>query len=102
MAQVGDRVAVTSKAAARSGVVTGVSGSLLRVLWDTGEETSFVPGVGALSVIAGVAAKPPNTKRTPKIDAVTKTVATAKPPKDTKKSAGRPTASTKTAGKKKR
>ena len=102
MADVGDRVAVTSKAAARSGVVTGVSGSLLRVLWDTGEETSFVPGVGALSVIAGAETKPPNTKRTPKIDAATKTATTAKPSEDTKKSSGRPTVSTKTAGKKNR
>jgi hypothetical protein len=56
MAEVGDRVAVISKATSRSGVVTAVTGSLLRVLWDTGEETSFVPAAGALRVI------PPSTK----------------------------------------
>jgi hypothetical protein len=35
----------------RDGVVTGVSGSLLRVRWATGEESSFVPGPGAVTVI---------------------------------------------------
>ena len=62
MTEVGDRVAVTSKATARAGVVTAVNGSLLRVRWDTGEETSFVPAPGVLSVIGTAAKKAPRTK----------------------------------------
>ena len=98
MAEVGDRVAATSKAAARSGVVTAVTGSLLRVRWDTGEETSFVPAAGALSVIAKAPTKPPKTKRGSKRDS-TAAAATAQP---FKKNAARPAASAKTTGKKKR
>jgi hypothetical protein len=79
VAEVGDRVAVTSKAVARAGVVTAVTGSLLRVRWDTGEETSFAPAAGALRVIA-----------------------TAKPSKGGKKKGGRPTSSAKKTVKKKR
>jgi Helix-turn-helix family len=51
MADVGDRIAVTSKGQPRSGVVTAVSGAMVTVRWDTGGETSLVPGPGALSVV---------------------------------------------------
>ena len=33
------------------GVVTAVSGTMLTVLWDTGHETSFIPGAGDLTVV---------------------------------------------------
>lgn len=51
MAKVGDQVSVTSKAGPRLGVVTAVSGSLVRVAWDVGGETSIIPGPGTLSVV---------------------------------------------------
>jgi hypothetical protein len=51
MADVGDRIAVASKGEPRSGVVTAVSGSMITVRWDTGGETSLVPGPGVLSVV---------------------------------------------------
>jgi hypothetical protein len=50
MADVGDRIAVASKGEPRSGVVTAVRGAMITVRWDTGEETSLVPGPGVLSV----------------------------------------------------
>jgi hypothetical protein len=37
--------------ASRDGVVTGVTGSLLRVRWSTGEESTVVPSMGSLAVV---------------------------------------------------
>jgi len=51
MAEIGDRIAVASKGGSRSGVVTSVSGAMITVRWDTGEETSLIPGPGVLSVV---------------------------------------------------
>ena len=51
MADVGDRIAVASKGEPRSGVVTAVSGAMITVRWDTGGETSLIPGPGVLSVV---------------------------------------------------
>ena len=51
MADVGDRIAVASKGEPRSGVVTAVSGAMITVRWDSGRETSLVPGPGVLSVV---------------------------------------------------
>jgi len=54
MAVVGDRILVSSKKVGespRDGVVTGVIGSLLRVRWSTGEESTFVPSMGSLAVV---------------------------------------------------
>jgi hypothetical protein len=54
MPVVGDRVEVLpSKAGqlSRMGVVTGLSGSLISVRWDSGEETKFAPGPGAMRVV---------------------------------------------------
>ena len=53
MTHVGDRIVVTSKSAPRSGVVIATSGDMITVRWDTGGETSLIPGPGALSVVAG-------------------------------------------------
>jgi hypothetical protein len=53
-AEVGDRVQVPSTKvgeAPRDGVVTGVTGSLLRVRWSTGEESTVVPSMGSLAVV---------------------------------------------------
>jgi orotidine-5'-phosphate decarboxylase len=54
MAVVGDRVQILSRKvgeAPRDGVVTGVTGSLLRVRWSTGEESTVVPSMGSLTVV---------------------------------------------------
>jgi len=52
MPVVGDRVqmhATKADWAPRVGVVIGVTGSLLRIKWLTGEESTVVPGAGALA-----------------------------------------------------
>src|ERR1035438_4843082 len=54
IAVVGGRVQVPSKKvgeAPRDGVVTGLTGSLLRVRWSTGEESTVVPSMGSLAVV---------------------------------------------------
>jgi hypothetical protein len=51
VAKVGDRVEVNTKSGVRLGQVVSASGSLLRLRWDTGEETTLVPGPGVLHVI---------------------------------------------------
>lgn len=53
MANVGDHVVVESEKVGtppRRGVVTGVSGRMLTVRWESGEETSFLPSAGSLRV----------------------------------------------------
>ena len=55
MANIGDRVqALSSKLgqSPREGVVTGVSGRLLQVRWSSGEESTIVPAVGSVTIIA--------------------------------------------------
>jgi Domain of unknown function (DUF1918) len=54
MPNVGDRVRVESRKlgqAVREGVVTEVLGHLLRVRWSTGEESTFTPGPGSVTVV---------------------------------------------------
>ena len=51
MPDVGDRIAVVSKGKPRSGVLIAVSGAMITVRWDTGGETSLIPGPGVLSVV---------------------------------------------------
>jgi Domain of unknown function (DUF1918) len=53
MVQVGDRIRLSStKGPERDGVVTAVTGSLLRVRWPSGEETTVAPAPGTLTVLA--------------------------------------------------
>jgi hypothetical protein len=52
MVKIGDRVLLSStKGPNREGVVTAVTGSLLRVRWPSGEETTVVPAPGTLTVL---------------------------------------------------
>lgn len=54
MVQVGDRVVLESEKVgqqAQSGVVTGTQGRLLKIRWDSGKETSFIPSAGSLQVV---------------------------------------------------
>jgi len=53
MVKVGDRIRLSStKGPERDGVVTAVTGSLLRVRWPSGEETTVAPAPGTLTVLA--------------------------------------------------
>ena len=54
MVQVGDRIRLSSgKGPDREGEVTAVTGSMVRVRWPSGDETSIVPGPGTLTVLGG-------------------------------------------------
>ncbi|MGQ0615569.1 MAG: DUF1918 domain-containing protein [Acidimicrobiia bacterium] len=67
MVNVGDQVEVASNKVGqlkRSGRVTGVSGTLLTVEWDSGGESTFAPGAGAVTVVGRApAAKKPTAKK---------------------------------------
>ena len=53
MVKVGDRIRLSSmKGPDRHGVVTAVTGSLLRVRWPSEEETTVAPAPGTLTVRA--------------------------------------------------
>jgi hypothetical protein len=57
MPVVGDRIRVASTKVGqtpRDGVVTGVIGQLLRIKWSAGEESTVVPGPGAVAVMGKV------------------------------------------------
>jgi hypothetical protein len=68
--KVGDHIALASNAATRSGVVVALSGSLIRVRWESGAETNVIPGPGTLSVVSSAtkqaAVKKPKAKATKK------------------------------------
>ncbi len=51
MAELGDKVSVRSGGKARVGVVTAAGGSMLRIRWELGGETSIAPGPGTLKVL---------------------------------------------------
>jgi len=81
---VGDKVRVLPSKSGqppRDGVVTGATGSMLRVRWSTGEESSFIPGPGAVTVMGKV--RTPAKKAAKTTKAGTKTAA-AKKDKSTK------------------
>ena len=63
MADVGDRIAVASKGKPRFGVVTAVKGAMITVRWDTGVETSLIPGPGVLSVVTSQRRTPSSQTR---------------------------------------
>jgi hypothetical protein len=54
MVQVGDRIEIESEKVGspiRGGVVVEVDGRLLRVRWDSGTESTYVPSAGAMRVV---------------------------------------------------
>ena len=52
MVSAGDRIRLSlNKGTDREGVVTGVTGSMLRVRWSSKEETSVVPAPGTITVL---------------------------------------------------
>lgn len=59
MVNVGDRIRLSSmKGLPREGVVTAVTGSLMRVRWSSEEETTLTPAPGTLTVLAAGGAAP--------------------------------------------
>lgn len=53
MVNVGDRIVVESERVGsppRRGEVTAISGTMLTVRWDDGQESTFVPSAGSLRV----------------------------------------------------
>ncbi len=59
MIKVGDRIRLSSmKGPHREGVVTAVTGSVVRVRWPSGEETTVIPAPGTLTVLAAGKAAP--------------------------------------------
>jgi hypothetical protein len=77
MVQVGDRIRLSSmKGPDREGLVTAVTGSLVRVRWPSGDETTVAPAPGTLSVLAGDTALPKGAKKR----AAKSTAGTAKKP----------------------
>jgi hypothetical protein len=99
MAVVGDRVQVPSKRvgqAPRVGVVTGVSGALLRVTWSGGEESTIFPSMGSLVVVGKVRARTKKAvpaARAPAKKSVKRSAKSAqatKAPSDTKKASKKP------------
>ena len=85
MVKVGARIRLSSgKGPDRDGVVTAVTGSMLRVRWPSGENTMVVPAPGTLTVLgssgdkaAGATGERVATKRTAK-KAPAKKAATSK------------------------
>lgn len=52
MLKTGDRIRLSStRGPNREGVVTAVTGSLVRLRWPSGEETTVVPAPGTLTVL---------------------------------------------------
>jgi hypothetical protein len=64
MVEVGDRIRLSSmKGPDREGLVTAVTGSLVRVRWPSGDETTVAPAPGTLSVIESGKAVPKGAKK---------------------------------------
>jgi len=54
MVKVGDHIRLSSmKGPHREGVVTAVTGPLVRVRWPSNQETTLIPAPGTLTVLAG-------------------------------------------------
>ena len=65
MVEVGARIHLSSmKGPGREGLVTAVTGSLVRVRWQSGEETTVAPAPGTLSVLAAERAVPQKGAKT--------------------------------------
>jgi len=104
MTAVGDRVQVPSRkvgGAPREGVVTGVSGLLLRVRWSTGEESTVAPSMGSLEIVPkGPVAASKQAKKAVKPSRGATRSQAAEKPAETKQSRQATAARTKRAPKK--
>ena len=66
MVKVGDRIRLSSaKGPDREGVVTLLTGSMVRVRWTAGQETMVIPAPGTLTVLAPSKKRAPKARRKP-------------------------------------
>jgi DNA-binding protein HU-beta len=64
MPEIGDRIEVaSSKSGPRTGTVAAINDTLITVRWDSGEQTSLIPGPGVLNVIANGQGRKPASKQ---------------------------------------
>lgn len=64
MVKVGDHIRLSSmKGPDREGVVTAVTGPLVRVRWPSNQETTLIPAPGTLTVLAGAPGPRTPTKK---------------------------------------
>ena len=66
MPEIGDRVAIAGNKVgqmAREGTVRAKTGNLIRVEWDSGEESTLMPAPGTLTVLRGRAARKAGAKK---------------------------------------
>ena len=85
MPAVGDKVRVLPNKSGqppREGVVTAVSGNMLRVKWSTGEETSLIPGPGSVTVLGRARTAPAKKAGSGTAKSATKATAAKKKPAD--------------------
>ena len=79
MAAVGDRVEVAAqKGGSRTGTVTATHDSMITVRWDTGGESSLIPGPGVITVLTRRRSKAPTAPAVKKATAATTKAPTAK------------------------
>ena len=98
MLKIGYRIRLRSrKGPDREGVVTAVTGSMLRVRWRTQDETTIIPAPGTLTVLAPAPPQQAAAKKTAAKKKAAKKTATKKTA--TKKTATKKTAAKKTAKK---
>ena len=62
MSKIGDRIALESRGGPRTGVITAVRDPMITVRWDSGGETSLVPGAGALRLVETAAHRDPHRR----------------------------------------
>jgi len=64
MVKVGDRIRLLAgKVPDREGVVTALTGSMVRVRWPSGEETTVIPAPGTLTVLVSPGDQAPAARR---------------------------------------
>ena len=64
MPEIGDRIEVaSSKGGPRAGTVAAINDRLITVRWDSGEQTSLIPGPGVLNVVAKARRRKPASKQ---------------------------------------
>ena len=100
MLKVGYRIRLSSRSGPdREGVITAMTGSVLRVRWRTEEETSIVPAPGTLTVLTPTPRMVPSPQAVAQRGAA-KTSSAAKSAATTKSAATKKSAARKTAARK--
>jgi hypothetical protein len=72
MLEVGDRIRLSSrKGPDREGVITALTGTMVRVRWPSGDETTVIPAAGTLTVLSSASDRQATTSPTKKTAAQT-------------------------------